>query len=237
MAKHTTRDRIWHAALELAREREDETSPYRRRFEIGEVERRLDDNLSRRTVRDTLATMADLGDLERGRKRGTYEPPGDPLGERADHAGDPTSLSGASSSPPREDVDATEDMFREDDVVDDKDDDPVATADLQEPSVGLEQGVDGIPGAVEARILAFDPPGDRDEERRDAIRAAYRYLQTEGSARTQDFLKDVFPEHSVGYETATRKGGWWRRLVKPGLEEFPDVVKPAGGQPWRLEDA
>jgi len=56
-ARHTKRDKVWDAALRLARDREV--------FTLNEVMDRVDDSLSRQTAHDVLTTMADMGYLEK----------------------------------------------------------------------------------------------------------------------------------------------------------------------------
>mgnify|MGYP006302295839 CR=1 FL=1 len=74
MAKHTTRDEIWHATLTLVEENA-EKSGYAAKFTAADVAERLESAPSSRTVRDTLNTMVDLGHLEEGWGQGNYEPP------------------------------------------------------------------------------------------------------------------------------------------------------------------
>jgi hypothetical protein len=75
MAKMTPRDRAWSAALEIAEEKKDVDWSYRQRFGAADVEERIgEDAPSRRTIRDVLATMAELGHLETATKNGAYEP-------------------------------------------------------------------------------------------------------------------------------------------------------------------
>jgi len=72
----TSRDRAWSAALNLAAEKRDVKWSYSRRFTAADVEDQMDpeDAPSRRTIRDVLATMADLGHLKTATKNGAYEP-------------------------------------------------------------------------------------------------------------------------------------------------------------------
>lgn len=74
MATDTNRDRVWNAVLELVEEKR-EASRYRRRFDASDVEQRVENPPSRRTVRDVLSTMVDYGRLEEGTFQGSYEPP------------------------------------------------------------------------------------------------------------------------------------------------------------------
>jgi hypothetical protein len=66
------------------------------------------------------------------------------------------------------------------------------------------------------------------------VRDAYRWLAENGPATASEIINNVQPDASAGYESQSRKGGWWRSLVKPALEDLPGVEKPAGGQPWRV---
>lgn len=53
-------------------------------------------------------------------------------------------------------------------------------------------------------------------------------------------VADVMPAHPVGYDVPELepgeryRGGWWRLVVKPGLEALPDVeAPPRGASDWR----
>jgi len=78
MTRHTTRDRIWNAALDVAEEKSRESSSWSRSFSASDVAERFDDEDAPavRTIRDTLATMADLGwlDGETRHRQGEYVP-------------------------------------------------------------------------------------------------------------------------------------------------------------------
>lgn len=60
------------------------------------------------------------------------------------------------------------------------------------------------------------------EARRDALVAAYEYLRQHPEAKKSDFLKEVFPDHPAGFETAE---GWWN-AIQPALAELPGVDPP-----------
>lgn len=66
MTKHTSRDRVWKAALEI-REEDDEREwrSGKRRFTPSDVRERIDDPPSDKTIRDVLMTMTDMGFLKR----------------------------------------------------------------------------------------------------------------------------------------------------------------------------
>jgi hypothetical protein len=107
-----------------------------------------------------------------------------------------------------------------------------------DPRTGENDGERGI----EATLTAVEFPSSRDrEDCVQAVRAAYEYLQREGSGTMRDFVRDVMPEHPVGYDVPDLKpgeryrGAWWRKVVKPGLEALPDVESPSrGASDWTI---
>jgi len=97
----------------------------------------------------------------------------------------------------------------------------------------LETDIEGVLEAVN-----FPSSKPREECVR-AVRAAYDYLQREGPASMRDFVRDVMPDHPLGYDIPDLKpgeryrGSWWRKVVKPGLEALNNVEKPGrGGSEW-----
>lgn len=60
------------------------------------------------------------------------------------------------------------------------------------------------------------------EARRNALQAAYDYLQEYPEAKKSDFLQDVYPEHPAEFETAE---GWWN-AIQPALADLPGVDPP-----------
>ncbi|RLM87896.1 winged helix-turn-helix domain-containing protein [Haloarcula sp. Atlit-7R] len=97
---------------------------------------------------------------------------------------------------------------------------------------------------VEDALDAVDFPGGRErEECVEAVRAAYEYLQREGSGTMREFVREVMPEHPVGYDVPDLepgeryRGAWWRKVVKPGLAAIPDVESPPrGASDWTLSE-
>lgn len=77
MAKLTTRDRVWNAALEYAGEWDDTDFSQlenRRGFTVKELIDMKNLDASHKTVNDTLSSMTELGWLKRtGRYGGTYQ--------------------------------------------------------------------------------------------------------------------------------------------------------------------
>jgi hypothetical protein len=60
------------------------------------------------------------------------------------------------------------------------------------------------------------------QARREALLAAYEYLQDHPEAKKSDFLQDVFPDHPAEYQTAE---GWWN-AIQPALADLPGVDPP-----------
>jgi len=92
---------------------------------------------------------------------------------------------------------------------------------------------------------AVDYPGGKSKiDCDEAIAAARQFLADRGGATKTEIVRNVMPEYPIGYDvdaaidkidTGERyRGAWWRRIVKPGLETFDDVEKPArGASEWR----
>jgi hypothetical protein len=119
------------------------------------------------------------------------------------------------------------------------------TADPGEPQAGP-------PGDVLDAVDAADADDDTDAlpgtvDRQDAAAAvatARAYIRDHGGATKQDLVKNVMPDHTLGYDVDAAlakvdsqgryRGGWWRSVVKPGLEALDDVEKPSrGGSTWK----
>lgn len=99
-----------------------------------------------------------------------------------------------------------------------------------------ENARDSVARALED--VEFPSTKDR-EECVEAVRAAYEYLQENGSATMREFVRQVMPDHPVGYDVPDLepgeryRGAWWRKVVKPGLNALPGVESPPkGGSDW-----
>ena len=91
----------------------------------------------------------------------------------------------------------------------------------------------------------LDFPSGKDRDAcSDAVHAARQYLKTERAATMREIVAAVHPDHALGYDVDAAlakveageryRGAWWRRIVKPGLETFEDVEKPArGASEWQ----
>jgi len=72
-----------------------------------------------------------------------------------------------------------------------------------------------------------------------AIGAAIEYIEQNGSATKQELVAELMPKHSLNYEvpdleSGRYRGSWWRRVIKPGLEQSDAVSAPKrGGSEWR----
>ncbi|MBV0903028.1 helix-turn-helix transcriptional regulator [Haloarcula salina] len=74
---------------------------------------------------------------------------------------------------------------------------------------------------VQREITSVDLPGEGDRlaARREALRAAYDYLNENPDASETEVITEVFPDYPAGYDTADK---WWD-VIKPALKELPDV--------------
>lgn len=114
---------------------------------------------------------------------------------------------------------------------------PAAPAERSPDPVTTEEREDAdppdAPGAAERplgervrnAISALDFPGSTEEKERsrDAVRAAYAYLQRRGVASREEFERDLFPDRSAGYDDP--EAGWWEETISRGLDTLPDVER------------
>lgn len=98
--------------------------------------------------------------------------------------------------------------------------------------MGEDESVGGNEESPTDLIDGIDIPGapDQQEDRRAALRAAYRYLREGATAQKDDIATEVFPDHPAGYEKPN--DGWWQQVVRPGLVALPDVERH--GDRWRF---
>lgn len=95
-------------------------------------------------------------------------------------------------------------------------------------------------------VSQLDLPGSVDADAAaDAVAAAVDELRERGSATKGELVSAVMPQHDLGYDVAAAtekvgtsgeryRGAWWRRVIKPGLEQEERVKKPSGGRSeWR----
>lgn len=204
MSQPTNRDRIWSAVLELAVHHAEKG----RGFNIPMVleEAGLEDS-QRRTAQRVVGVMDELGWIEpywTDRRSVRLWHPGDRLAAAA--------------------VDA--------------DDQELGTAGASEGDINGGSSPTG-----EDELAAVDFPAGRDrQECEAAVLAAAEYIRAEGGAMMRELVQEVGLDagHDCGYdlpdlEPGERyRGGWWRSIVRPGLEALPDVEPPApGGSEWK----
>lgn len=92
------------------------------------------------------------------------------------------------------------------------------------------------------------PAGVERDAALDTINEAIEYIQEQQGASKKEIVRAVMKDRPLkySYDAAIEKiespkryrGAWWRRIVKPGLEASPRVVKPEPGQSeWQYNEA
>lgn len=75
-----------------------------------------------------------------------------------------------------------------------------------------ERSDDGI-------VVPEDVPNHIDHaDARAAIQAAVELVSSGGGVQRSEIAKTIGETHSLGYDNFGRKGSWWRKVIKPGLE-------------------
>lgn len=77
------------------------------------------------------------------------------------------------------------------------------------------------PLSLEDRLDIIDVPGSGEKEvqRREAVRAAVDYIQEHGGATPADLKDDVYPDHTGDYASGR---SWWKNCVYPALRELAE---------------
>jgi len=101
----------------------------------------------------------------------------------------------------------------------------------QEPSEARECGESGfaLPDTIPDRI-------DR-QDARAAIEAAVSFIQSNNGATMREIVPAVGQEHDLGYDVPSEipegeryRAAFWRKCLRPGLENHPEIEKPNPGQ-------
>lgn len=58
-----------------------------------------------------------------------------------------------------------------------------------------------------------------DADARRAIAATLELVASNGGAERAEIIDQVAPEHPLGYEDIGPRGAWWRKVIRPALEE------------------
>jgi len=84
-----------------------------------------------------------------------------------------------------------------------------------------------VPDSVPQRIAAADA--------RAAIAAALELVASNGGVQRSAIIKEIAPAHPLGYEDIGPRGAWWRKVIRPALEESCQYENGVG---WvRSDDA
>jgi hypothetical protein len=68
-----------------------------------------------------------------------------------------------------------------------------------------------VPDSVPDRIAGSDA--------RAAIAAALELVASNGGVQRAEIIEQIAPEHPLGYEDIGPRGAWWRKVIRPALEE------------------
>lgn len=95
-------------------------------------------------------------------------------------------------------------------------------------------------------LAGVDFPSNRDRDQAtDAVAAARAYIRDHDGATRSELVVNVMPDTPVSYDADTAieqvtsdddryRGGWWRSVIKPGLEAVSDIEPPApGASTWQ----
>ena len=204
------------AVLDVVDAREDLARP----ITAGDVVDEL--GIARRTAHNKLGALVERDVLETRK-----------IGARGRVWWRPILADSGDTHPPRDGRESVETRPR-----DERDQSPAPAAD--EPSTH-----DGRSEATTETLAAVEFPSGKDrDDCVDAVQDARQYLKRQGAASMREIVAAIHPDHPLGYDVDAAlskveageryRGAWWRRIVRPGLETFDDVEKPApGASKWR----
>jgi hypothetical protein len=87
------------------------------------------------------------------------------------------------------------------------------------PSSGSSHGIT-LPASVPDRVAAADA--------RAAITAALELVASDGGVERKEIIDEIAPEHPLGYDDIGERGAWWRRVIRPALEEHAQYENGRG---------
>ena len=214
--------------LDVFHDREDTARP----VTAGDVVEEL--GIARRTAHNKLNALVERGVLETrkvgARGRVWWTPQHDTAGATAsdDATVDESPTAGETTSTGH-DKPTTAAQSRENDAGTRA---PATVLDAVD-AADADDDTDALPGTV-----------DRDDAAA-AVAASRDYIRDHGGATKQDLVKNVMPDHPLGYDVDAAlgkidtdgerfRGAWWRRVVKPVLKALDDVqTPPQGASTWR----
>jgi hypothetical protein len=84
-----------------------------------------------------------------------------------------------------------------------------------------------VPESVPQRIAEADA--------RAAIAATLELVASNGGVQRSEIIEAIAPEHPLGYDDIGPRGAWWRKVIRPALEESCQYENGVG---WvRSDDA
>jgi len=98
------------------------------------------------------------------------------------------------------------------------------------------------PIAATVSIPESKPNRIPEQDAREAVTAAVEFIQANDGASMREIVLAVMPEHPLGYDVPELeqgeryRGSWYRKVVKPGLEEHPEIRAPKQHESlWRAK--
>jgi len=57
------------------------------------------------------------------------------------------------------------------------------------------------------------------DDARAAIAATLQLVASNGGVQRAEIIEQIAPEHPLGYDDIGARGAWWRKVIRPALEE------------------
>jgi hypothetical protein len=77
-----------------------------------------------------------------------------------------------------------------------------------------------VPESVPQRIAEADA--------RAAIAATLELVASNGGVQRSEIIEAIAPEHPLGYDDIGPRGAWWRKVIRPALEEHAQYENGVG---------